>query len=236
MANAPVLSSTAELEEALQGQIPVLLYLWYGEAIRTDVRQELDKATTEHGKRIRVLRVDVSSNPDLAARFEVGKHPLLIGYHNGEIVIRRNRPWNTDVQATVEELLKRAPAVPAAPAAPKQPAPAANNKPVKVTDATFEKEVINSPIPVLVDFWAEWCGPCKQIAPALEKLASEFAGKVRIAKVNVDENPGLSQVFQIKSIPLLMFVKGGKIVGQQAGALPEPVLRDVINQLITLKI
>ncbi|PJF36337.1 MAG: thioredoxin [Candidatus Thermofonsia Clade 1 bacterium] len=114
--------------------------------------------------------------------------------------------------------------------------PRVDTKPIKVTDQTFRKEVIESPLPVVVDFWAPWCGPCRQVAPILDKLAAEFAGKVRIAKVNVDENPILAQTFNIMSIPTLMFVKGGKIVGQQAGALPEHILRDALNQLVALKI
>src|SRR5438093_40324 len=105
-----------------------------------------------------------------------------------------------------------------------------------VTDADFETEVLKSETPVLVDFWAEWCGPCKQVAPILDKLATEFAGKIRLAKVDVDANPGLSQAFRIMSIPTLMFVKNGKIVGQQAGALPEHILRNAIQQLINLTV
>ena len=106
----------------------------------------------------------------------------------------------------------------------------------QVTDSTFDQEVLESNIPVLVDFWAPWCGPCKMVAPILDKLAKEFSGKVRIAKVDVDANPMLSQQFRIQSIPSLMFVKNGKIVGMNAGAAPEGALRDAINQLINLQV
>ena len=114
--------------------------------------------------------------------------------------------------------------------------PAPDTATVKVTDATFQSEVIDQDLPVLVDFWAEWCGPCRQIGPTLEKLAKEFEGKVRIAKVNVDENPGLSQTFQIMSIPNLMMIKNRTMVFNQPGALPEPVMRDLITQLIALEV
>jgi thioredoxin 1 len=130
----------------------------------------------------------------------------------------------------------------AAPQAAKEIAPvnatpqAVIDHPVKVTDATFEQEVLNSDLPVLVDFWAEWCGPCRMVAPTLDKLAKEFAGQVKIAKLNVDENPGVAQAFRVMSIPNIMLIKNRTIVFNQPGALPEPAFRDLINQLIALEV
>jgi len=100
---------------------------------------------------------------------------------------------------------------------------------VTVTDENFEQEVLKSDIPVLVDFWAPWCGPCLMIAPAIEKLAGEFKGRVKIAKLNVDDHPATAQHFAVMSIPTLKVFKGGQIVDNLIGAQPEPVLRDKLN-------
>ncbi len=92
---------------------------------------------------------------------------------------------------------------------------------VTVTDSSFEKDVLKSAEPVLVDFWAPWCGPCKMIAPALEEIATEFAGKVKVAKVNVDENPEIAAKLGISSIPALFIFKGGQISARKQGAAPK---------------
>ncbi len=102
----------------------------------------------------------------------------------------------------------------------------------KVTDATWEKDVLGSSEPVVVDFWAEWCGPCKMIGPSLEEIASEMKGKVRIAKINVDENPTVPTKLGIRSIPTLMVFKGGKKVGEKIGAAPKGELVKWINGAI----
>ncbi|MCH8232429.1 MAG: thioredoxin [Bacteroidetes bacterium] len=97
------------------------------------------------------------------------------------------------------------------------------SKPVEITDDNFE-EIINSEKPVMVDFWAEWCGPCKMISPVVEEMAGEYDGKAVIGQVDVDNNPGVSAKFGIRSIPTLLFFKNGEIVDKQIGAVPKTVL------------
>jgi len=105
-------------------------------------------------------------------------------------------------------------------------------EPINVTDESFEKTVIGSELPVIVDFWAPWCGPCKMVAPILDKIATEFAGKVVVAKVNTDDHSEWANKFGVQGIPTMLFVSGGKVVHQQVGALPEPMLRSVLDQFL----
>ena len=103
---------------------------------------------------------------------------------------------------------------------------------VTVLDATFKNEVLDSAEPVLVDFWATWCAPCRAIAPSLEELATQYKGQVKIAKVDVDENQAIAQQFGIRSIPTLLLFKGGKVVDQLVGAMPKAKLEDSIKKAL----
>lgn len=231
------------LNSTLEGSQPVLLLFTTGDGLRGDFFTAFRKAAQENEQMI-FARIDPRHNPQAAQQFNIGSKALMIAWHCGETLDRRNRPWGSDVPATVDMLKASAQARPAAPSSPQtQPKDThsvdntqAFDAPVNVTEDTFEAEVINSDLPVLVDFWAEWCGPCRAVAPILDKLATEFAGQVKIAKVDVDANQGLAQSFQVMSIPNMMAIKNQTIVFNQPGALPEEALRNLIQQLIDLDV
>ncbi|WP_022836309.1 thioredoxin [Salisaeta longa] len=103
---------------------------------------------------------------------------------------------------------------------------------VTLTDDNFEDEVLNADVPVLVDFWATWCGPCRMIAPVIDELADDYAGRVKIGKLDVDDNPRMAQEYGVRSIPTLLFFKGGDVADQMMGAAPKGQLAKKLDQLI----
>jgi thioredoxin 1 len=103
---------------------------------------------------------------------------------------------------------------------------------LNIGDSEFKKEVLESPEPVLVDFWATWCAPCRAIAPAVEELASQYKGKVKVAKINIDDNQDTPQQYGIRSIPTLLLFKGGKVVEQIVGAVPKTKLEDALKKVV----
>jgi thioredoxin 1 len=106
------------------------------------------------------------------------------------------------------------------------------NEPLHVNDAAFEKVVLKSSLPVVVDFWAPWCGPCRMVAPTLDKIAKENAGKLIVAKVNTDENAEWAMKYGVQGIPTMLFIANGKVMHRQVGALPEPALRQVLDSFL----
>ena len=105
-------------------------------------------------------------------------------------------------------------------------------KPIAVTDDTFDSEVLESDVLVMVDFWADWCGPCKMVAPVVEELAGEYDGKIKVAKVDVDASPVVAGKYGIRSIPTMLFFKGGQPVQQVVGAVPKQVLQEQLDTIL----
>ena len=108
------------------------------------------------------------------------------------------------------------------------------SEPIHVTDAAFKKTVLQAELPVVVDFWAPWCGPCKMVGPILDKFAKEYEGKMIIAKVNTDDDSEWAQKFGVQGIPTMLFVNKGEVVHQQVGAMPEPTLRTMVDQFLNV--
>ena len=108
----------------------------------------------------------------------------------------------------------------------------ASDKLHTITDASFDSEVLKSSQPVLIDFWATWCAPCRAIAPIVEQLATDYAGKLKVAKLNIDENPKVPTMYEVRSIPTLLVFKDGKVVGQIVGAVPRPKIEDMIKKAL----
>jgi len=106
------------------------------------------------------------------------------------------------------------------------------NQPIHVTDATFEKDVLQSTLPVIVDFWAPWCGPCKMVAPILDKIAKEQEGNLVVAKVDTDKNSQWAMKFQVQGIPTMLFILNGEVVHEQVGALPEKIIREIVTKFL----
>jgi thioredoxin 1 len=106
------------------------------------------------------------------------------------------------------------------------------NEPINVTDAAFDEAVLQSELPVVVDFWAPWCGPCKMVGPILEQIADDYSGKLVVAKVNTDENPEWAMKFGVQGIPTMLFVSDGNVLHQQVGAVPEPFLREIVDTFL----
>lgn len=217
--DTPVTASAATLDRTLRTALPVILVL-YHRALPPDLENAMKTTAKDAAERLLVVKVDLAENPPLSGRYHQG----IMAFREGKEIARTSDMSAAALQSYADYLLGKTSEL------KKETPPKTGGKPIVVTDRTFGEQVLKSSQPVLVDFWATWCAPCRMVAPTLEKLAGEFAGKATIAKLDVDQNPQTANLFHVRSIPTLILFKNGQIVDRAVGALPEPALRKLIQK------
>ncbi|NDJ59961.1 MAG: thioredoxin [Chloroflexi bacterium] len=227
--DTPITTDGQNLEKVLRQHLPVVLYLY------SDANKALDAAFNRAAKanagEILVARVDVNANPQVHERYGQPALPALLTLDGGDVESRAGAIQPADVDAHVDFLLGQGP-LPTETVAESAARASSGAAPVHVRDTSFAVDVLRSEVPVLVDFWAPWCGPCHMVAPILDRLAQQYAGQIKIAKLNVDENPQMAYQYQAMSIPMLMMFKNGQPVDRLVGAHPQGNIEQMIRRAL----
>jgi thioredoxin 1 len=248
--DTPIHTNEQSIERVLRAGVPVVLVFWSRPCPPCEQLDPLlERLAADYAGKALIAKVDVRDNPGLVRRYGITHLPGLVFVRQGAPVAQgRGAASEAVLRAWLEHLvtgrprpsLPEGPSVPLGGAAPRAPegarrpaaargaAPTPGAAPLDLTDATFDQVVGSSAQPVLVDFWAPWCGPCRMIEPTIMRLAQEFAGRATVARLNVDENPRTAQRFNISSIPALLIFRQGQVVERLFGAQPAPVIRQAL--------
>jgi thioredoxin 1 len=251
--DAPIHTNEANISRVLGAGLPVVLVFWRRDCAPCDALMPiLDRLAKSYAGRALIVKVNASEEAGLVGRFGVDRLPGIVFFADGQSVASTaGAVAERELAAWIDHLTGASgrPPVPSGPSISIRgaqgpsgsgahtgdgaPEAAASNagagpstgQPVVLSDASFERVVLESRLPVLVDFWAPWCGPCKMVAPVVADLAREFAGRAVIAKLDVDDYPRTAGRYGVMSIPMLLIFKQGKVVDQIVGAQPATVLR-----------
>jgi thioredoxin 1 len=245
--DAPIHTNEANISRVLAAGLPVVLVFWRRDCAPCDaLMPSLDRLARTYAGRALIVKVNASEEAGLVGRYGVERLPGIVFVADGRtIAATAGAAPESELAAWLEHLTTGGarPPVPGGPsiplggsqgpsAAPREaqgPAAAgggaAPGQPVILSEASFEQVVLQSKLPVLVDFWATWCAPCKMVAPVVADLAREFAGRAVVAKLDVDEYPRIASRYGVMSIPTLLIFKNGKLVDQIVGAQPAQALR-----------
>jgi thioredoxin 1 len=243
--DTPITTTDASLDRVLGAGLPVELVFLNGDK---GLDETLNSLAAKNAGKMLVVKIDAKDNPSSARRYKVSAFPAVVTVRQGMTLSQAEAISPADLEQHAAYLLGQGPRPATRPAprpsyasgdghATEQSAPGDSGgagHPVVVTEASFEQQVVRSSEPVLIDFWAPWCGPCRMVGPIVERLAGEMAGRLKVAKVNVDENPNLQAKFGIQGIPTMMIFKDGQVVDRWTGALPEPGIRQHLKQKLGL--
>ncbi len=245
--DVPVKTSAQNLERVLKAGLPMLLVFEMPECEHCRAMiPTLEELARAYVGQALIVRVENVKDGALMERYRITRVPTLVFWRGGREQARIEGAVNIDaVRAHLEYLLERGPQPSPASgpsrllkSAPDIGAPSsaqsgnAAHEVMIVTDDTFETRVLQSPLPVLVDFWAPWCGPCRMVSPLVEEIAREYAGRLRVAKVNTDENPRWAGRLSIMGIPTLILFKRGREADRIVGAAPKSVLTQRVERLL----
>jgi thioredoxin 1 len=230
--DAPIITTDQNIDRVLAAGLPIGFVFLEGDP-PPPLEQAMKHLAKDNAGKLLVVRIPVKDGQAAARRYQVSQFPALVTVCDGQTLTKAEAIAAPDLEKHVAFLLGQGPRPqPARHSANHSTSTAAGSRPYAVTDATFDQEVLRSSLPVLVDFWAPWCGPCRMVEPILEKLAPELAGRLRVVKLNVDENPATAQRYGVQSIPTMLVVKNGQIAGRWTGALPEAALRSRLTPFL----
>lgn len=223
---AVLVSNDLSLDRVLNAGLPVAL-VFHDQDLPADMRRTMDDLARRYAGKVLIVMLARGDATQAVSRFGVRQFPALVTVRNGQTVTNQGNVSLSDLNPHIAHLVGEGPlpARRAAPAASSVAKQGSAQGPLSVNEGTFDREVLRSDRPVLVDFWAPWCGPCHIVAPIVEALAREQAKALKVVKVNVDENPGLAGKYRTMSIPTMIVFKGGREVDRWVGALPESAIR-----------